>query len=69
MICECGGMLNVVAVEEPPEHLTKEQKLLYDRVCDVECLECGKVIYSQPYDFGKSINAVKGNMKKAYSNE
>jgi hypothetical protein len=64
MKCECGGILNVIAVEEPPADLAKEQKLIYDRVCDVECLSCGKIYYSQPYDFGKRINAVKGTMKK-----
>lgn len=58
MICECGGILNVIAVEEPPEDLTIDKKLTYDRGCDVECLTCGKIYYSQPYDFGKRINAV-----------
>lgn len=53
MICDCGGILNVVAVEEPPEDLAKEEKLLYNRLCDVECLSCGGVLYSQPYDLEK----------------
>ncbi|WP_257391488.1 hypothetical protein [Cytobacillus gottheilii] len=30
---------------------------------------CGKIYYSQPYDLGKSINAVKGEMKKVYYDE
>ncbi len=64
MICDCGGILNVIAVEEPPEDLPKEEKLLYNRLCDVECLSCGKVYYSQPYDFGKSINLVRKDLKK-----
>ncbi|MDQ0197092.1 hypothetical protein [Neobacillus ginsengisoli] len=58
MICnECGGILNVIRVEEYPEGV--KDKINYDRLCDVECLDCGKVFYSLPYDFGKKINAVK----------
>ncbi|MEC1490569.1 MULTISPECIES: hypothetical protein [Bacillus] len=49
----------VIAVEEPPENLSKQEKLVYNRVCDVECLKCGKVYYSQPYDFGSKMNEVK----------
>jgi uncharacterized protein with PIN domain len=64
MICECGGMLLVIRVEEPPEELPNHEKLIYNRVCDVECTDCGKVYYSQPYDFGKKFNLVKGNMNK-----
>lgn len=64
LVCECGGMLNVIAVEEPPEQSSKQLKSIYDRVCDLECLNCGKIIYSQPYDFGKNINIAKGKMKK-----
>lgn len=59
MKCECGGILDVIRVEEPPEHLGKEEKLLYNRVCDVQCLECGKVYYSQPYDFGRKYNVLR----------
>lgn len=58
-ICDCGGIMLVVAVEEPPEHLSKEEKLVYNRVCDVECQKCGKMVYSQPYDEGTIINVVK----------
>lgn len=57
MICECGGVLNVIRIEEYPVGL--KDKINYDRVCDVECLKCGKVLYSQPYDFGKTMNEVK----------
>lgn len=59
MRCECGGILDVIRVEEPPEHLSKEEKLLYNRVCDVQCLECEKVYYSQPYDFGNKYNVFR----------
>jgi hypothetical protein len=62
MFCKvCGGILDVIRIEEPPEHLTKEEKLIYTRLCDVQCInpECGKVYYSQPYDWGKSINEVR----------
>lgn len=57
MICECGGVLNVIRIEEFPEGL--KDKINYDRLCDVECLKCGKVVYSQSYDFGKTMNEVK----------
>lgn len=52
----------VVATEEPPEHLSKEEKLVYNRVCDVECQKCGKTLYSQPYDSGPLINKVKNKV-------
>lgn len=57
MKCQCGGILSVLRIEEYPEKI--KDKINYDRLCDVECLSCGKVYYSQPYDFGKSINKVK----------
>lgn len=59
MICDCGGILDIIKVEEYPKG-TKD-KINYDRLCDVKCLSCGKVIYSQPYDFGKRINIVRTN--------
>lgn len=52
MKCICGGILSVIRVEE-------DSKSLNPRLCDVECLECGKIYYSQPYDFGKAINPIK----------
>jgi hypothetical protein len=60
MLCEnCGAPLMVIRIEEYPEGL--KGKIEYNRLCDVKCLndECGKVYYSQPYDFGKLINPVK----------
>mgnify|MGYP006875681453 CR=1 FL=1 len=51
--------LDVVRIEQPPKHLSKQEKLLYNRVCDVKCLKCGKIYYSQPYDFGKKLNVFK----------
>jgi len=59
MKCECGGILDVIRIEDPPDALSKEEKLLYKRVCDVQCLKCGKVYFSQPYDFGKKFNVFK----------
>jgi hypothetical protein len=56
MICECGGILFVKRIEEVPEN---KKNLNYNRLCDVECIQCGKVLYSQPYDFGKAINPVR----------
>lgn len=58
-MCECGGILLVIAIEEPPEYLSKKEKLVYNRVCDVQCQKCKKVYYSQPYDDGTTINEVK----------
>jgi hypothetical protein len=55
MLCECGGILFVKKVEKIPDN----KNLNYDRLCDVECIKCGKIYYSQPYDFGKKINVVK----------
>ncbi|MGD6992134.1 hypothetical protein [Sutcliffiella horikoshii] len=62
-VCECGGMLIPIAIEEPPEELSKEEKLIYKRVCDVECTSCGKVLYSQPYDGNESMNVVRKTKK------
>lgn len=59
MKCQCGGILNVIKIENPPEHLNKQEKLLYNRLCDVQCLKCGIIYYSQPYDFGKRLNKVR----------
>jgi len=59
MFCNCGGILMVKRVEEPPENLDKREKPFYNRVCDVECIDCGKVYYSQPYDIGQRLNIVK----------
>lgn len=57
MICECGGILAVIRVEEYPKGV--KEKINFDRLCDVECLSCGKIYYSQPYDFGKKVNEVR----------
>lgn len=59
MLCKCGGILLVVSIEEPPKHLSSREKLLYDRVCDVECQKCGNIIYSQPYDGANHLNIVR----------
>ena len=53
------GVLFVKEIEEPPAHLNKQEKLIYTRVCDVECIKCGQILYSQPYDFGKRLNAIQ----------
>jgi len=54
--CTCGGILSVIRIEKDELNSHKP------RLCDVECLECGKIYYSQPYDFGKIINPIK-NLK------
>ncbi|MCK6208336.1 hypothetical protein KZX50_23160 [Bacillus infantis] len=57
MICECGGVLNVIRVEEYPSDV--KDKINYARLCDVECLKCGNIKYSQPFDWGKTLNPVR----------
>lgn len=59
MLCKCGGVLDIIKIEKYPKTLPTNKQLLYDRLCDVECIKCGKVYYSQPYDFGKKLNEVK----------
>ncbi|MFE4525697.1 hypothetical protein ACFRCQ_26995 [Cytobacillus firmus] len=57
MICECGGVLNVIRIEEYPKDV--RDKINYKRLCDVECLKCGSIKYSQPYDWGNTLNPVR----------
>lgn len=57
MICKCGGILEVIRLEYYPKEI--KDKVSYQRVCDVKCIECGKEFYSQPYDFGRKFNVVK----------
>ena len=52
-------MLIPIAIEEPPEELSKEERLIYKRVCDVECALCNKVYCSVSYDGNESINIVR----------
>ncbi|SHF97890.1 hypothetical protein SAMN05216225_101136 [Ornithinibacillus halophilus] len=62
MLCnKCGGVLSVIRIEKVP----KDKKYIdYERLCDVECLKCNKVFYSQPYDNGKRINMVRKITRK-----
>lgn len=50
--CECGGLLVVIRVEQPPEELPKNEKLLYNRLCDVQCNECKKLYILNPMTLG-----------------
>lgn len=59
LLCDCGGVLLVIAIEEIPENLPNKEKIKYNRVCDVQCQKCGKIHYSQPYDDGNLLNLVK----------
>ncbi|AIW84353.1 hypothetical protein bwei_1706 [Bacillus mycoides] len=60
MLCSCEGLLDVIRIEEPPKELKSHEKLVYNRVYEVECLKYGNKDYSQPYDCGMSgINIVK----------
>ena len=52
MFCQkCKGIQTVIKVPEFKD-------LSKPRLCDVQCLECGEIVYYQAYDFGKSINPV-----------
>jgi hypothetical protein len=52
-------MFLVIRVGEHPIYFSKpEKKLIYNSVCDVECSDCGKVLYSQPYDMGTKLMAI-----------
>ena len=55
--CKCGGVLSVIRIEEYPDNI--KDKINFNRLCDVECLSCGQIYYSQPYDFGEKVNKVK----------
>ncbi|RSD27620.1 hypothetical protein [Mesobacillus subterraneus] len=58
MFCkECNGILDVIRIEEYPEGF--KDIIGYKRLCDVQCLSCGNIYYSQPYDWGKSVNEVR----------
>jgi hypothetical protein len=58
MICnECGGILFVIKVHD-------EKDITKDRLCDVQCIKCENILYYQPYDGTKSLNAIKGNKKE-----
>lgn len=67
LYCKCGGILLVIAIEEYPKDLSSKNKLDYKRVCDIQCVECGNVYYSQPYDSGSILNKVK-DLKRIESN-
>lgn len=53
MFCQkCGGIEDVVKVYETDD--------FSPRLCDVKCLNCGEIRYSQAYDFGHTLNLVVG---------
>lgn len=56
MMCECGGIYFVIKIHD-------EKDITKNRLCDVECSNCGKIKYSQPYDFGQTLNLTKENKK------
>jgi len=44
-------------IEEYPKDV--RDKINYKRFCDVECLKCGSVKYSKPYDRVNTLNPVR----------
>lgn len=52
MLCpKCNGVQDVIKIHNPDS--------LEPRLCDVQCLECGEIVYYQPYDWGKNINLIE----------
>lgn len=57
MLCpKCKGIQDVIKVHEA-------ENPAMPRLCDVECLKCGHIVYFQPYDFGSVMNLVVNNKK------
>lgn len=48
MICTCGGIFEFLRVEEYPSILSAQERLVYNRVCDVICMKCNQVLFNQP---------------------
>ena len=53
---DCGGILMVINVHD-------EKDVTRNRLCDVQCMDCEKVLYYQPYDFGNRLNVAKEGNK------
>lgn len=52
MFCpKCKGIQEVIKVHEGND-------LSQPRLCDVQCLNCGHIVYYQAYDFGATFNIV-----------
>lgn len=52
MLCpKCNGIQDVIKVHDEKGKVTP-------RLCDVQCLICGHIVYYQAYDFGKILNVV-----------
>lgn len=52
MFCpKCRGIQEVIKVHEGKD-------LSQPRLCDVQYLKCGHIVYYQVYDFGSTINEV-----------
>lgn len=57
MFCpKCKGIQEVVKVHE-------NKDLSQPRLCDVQCLKCGYIVYYQAYDFGVILNVVQSHEK------
>ena len=57
MLCpKCNGVLDVIKIHNIAS--------LEPRLCDVKCLECGEIVYSQPYDWGNRLNLVNNSDEK-----
>jgi hypothetical protein len=55
MFCpKCKGIQDVIKVHEAKDLATP-------RLCDVQRLVCGHIVYNQPYDFGSTLNVVTNN--------
>lgn len=57
MLCsKCNGILDVIKIHDVDS--------LNSRLCDVQCLECGEIVYYQPYDWGTRLNVVPSKIEK-----
>lgn len=58
MFCpKCNGIQDVIKVHE-------EKDISKARLCDVQCLKCGHIVYFQAYDFGSRLNITSKNIVK-----
>lgn len=57
MFCpKCKGIQEVIKVHEGKD-------LSQPRLCDVQCLKCGYIVYYQAYDFGSTLNIAQSYKK------
>lgn len=48
--CSCGGLLVVKDIEKYSADLKPKDQLEFERKCEVECMDCGKIFKGLKYD-------------------